>query len=273
MIKYFKAKTSNSDLLTSQSSTGLCDFVNPTMDKLDSDRTLKQFTLFPKLPLELRLSIWELALPESRIVTLEPSRSEVDHRHSLRFGKSDKPPVLLQVNHESRSLTLRTYHRFFDSEHLFNRPKYFNNAKDTLHIMGDWVYCGQPWLKNPFAITKDFKKIRHLKMLNGMAYYFLWTSFPKVTMRPMTGSLLKCFPALESFSIQDFKRFDSSSEDVNRNMVNARIQMLLGEVRGFYTSKLDIRRATGDSDEVFEFDVCFTRARDADTRGVLMRGE
>jgi Rieske Fe-S protein len=103
-----------------------------------------------------------------------------------------------------------------------------------------------------------------------MAYYLLWTPFPKII---TTGSLLSSFPALESFSIQDSKKFNSSSEDVNRNTINARIQMLLVEVRGFYLSKLEIRRASGDNDEVFEFDVYFARARDADTRGVLMRGE
>jgi hypothetical protein len=53
--------------------------------------------------------------------------------------------------------------------------------------------------------------------------------------------------------------------------------MLLGELEQvgalFSTSKLDIKRAAGGSDEIIEFDVCFTCAKDADTGGVLMPGE
>jgi hypothetical protein len=253
----------------------LCGFVNTSIDQLDSHSTFKQSTLFPKLPLELRLRIWEFALLESRIVTLESGSCGDRQDCFLRFGKSDKPPVLLQVNRETRSLALRTYQLSFDSEYLFNRPKYFNNANDTLHVTGDWIYCKKkPWLANPSDLLEEFKKIRHLKMLNGMAFYYLWTDFPKPG---MTKGLLCGFPALESFSIQDSRRFNSSSEDVNRNTINVRSKLLLDEleeVGGFFSiSKLDIKRATGDSDEVFEFDVCFTRARDADTGGVLMRGE
>lgn len=197
------------------------------MEQPDSART-RQFTLFPQLPLELRLCICEFALSQSRIVTIESDWSEAYQRTFLRFGKSDNPPMLLQVNRESRSFTLRTYHLSFDSEYLFNCPKYFNNAKDNLHMMGDWIYCkNKPWLGNTSTFMEGFKKIRHLKMLNGMAYYYLWTPFPKPG---MTKGLLYGFPALESFSIQKSKRFNSSSEDVNRNTINAQSQMLLQEI-------------------------------------------
>jgi hypothetical protein len=98
---------------------------------------------------------------------------EADHHCCLRFGKGDKQPALLQVNRESRSLALPTY-QLFDSEFLFNGPKYFNDAKDTLHLTGDWIYCMQkPWLSNTSDLLEDFKKIRHLTMSNGMTYFYL----------------------------------------------------------------------------------------------------
>jgi hypothetical protein len=49
----------------------LCDFVNTTMGQPNSGRTLRHVALFPQLPFELRLSIWDLALPEWRIVTID----------------------------------------------------------------------------------------------------------------------------------------------------------------------------------------------------------
>jgi hypothetical protein len=60
-------------------------------------------------------------------------------------------------------------------------------------------------------------------------------------------------------------------------MINVQSKMLLDELEQFGALfsiiKLDIKHATGYSDEVFEFDVYFKRARDADTGGVLIRGE
>jgi hypothetical protein len=131
----------------------------PLMEQPESTHTLRKFTLSPQLPFELRLSIWGFALPESRIVTIKQDWNDVNQRFSFRFGKSDKPPVLLQVNREPRSMALRTYHLSFDSEELFNCPKYFNNAKDTLHVMSFHVYSeSQPWLSNTSIVMEDFKR-------------------------------------------------------------------------------------------------------------------
>jgi len=113
--------------------------------------------------------------------------------------------MLLQVNRESRSFTLRTYHLSFDAEELLNRPKYFNNAKDTLHVVG---FYRHPWLSNTSAITEEFKKIRYLNLSSGFGYYLLW-----LLEIGLLEEFLKCFPALEGFNVRDTSRFGSSSVD------------------------------------------------------------
>ena len=69
-----------------------------------------QFNLFPKLPLELRLIIWEFAM-EPRRVYLDRTTSEI-----LKFERSmENPglhttvPVVLRVNQESRAIALKRY--------------------------------------------------------------------------------------------------------------------------------------------------------------------
>jgi hypothetical protein len=59
-----------------------------------------QFHAFPKLPIELRLAIWELTLPKSRRVIVNNQKIRT---------RSNKKPVILDVNQESRTLTLKRY--------------------------------------------------------------------------------------------------------------------------------------------------------------------
>ena len=57
------------------------------------------FPAFAKLPLELRLFIWELATLTPRRVSLNTSISK----------RCDPYPAILKVNHESRALALKSY--------------------------------------------------------------------------------------------------------------------------------------------------------------------
>jgi hypothetical protein len=101
--------------------------------------SLNEFTLFPKLPVELRLKIWRAALPGPRII-----EAYYDYEESVNGDISDgvirtnqPPPVLLSVCHESREETLRKYitickpENFREVEHchLLMGP-----SKDTLFI-------------------------------------------------------------------------------------------------------------------------------------------
>ncbi|PMD40366.1 hypothetical protein L207DRAFT_565841 [Hyaloscypha variabilis F] len=77
--------------------------------------TLQTFTLFPHLPFELRLKIWDLALSEPRTVTISCHREMLDRerRFAKSFTSSTAPPPLLHVNRESRFEALSRYSPLF----------------------------------------------------------------------------------------------------------------------------------------------------------------
>jgi hypothetical protein len=95
------------------------------------------FTLFPKLPPELRLKICKLALPTSRVIMIRttyckywtPKGPKAQHSHHCR-DKSLAPPHLLHVNRECREVALEHYNLAF-ADYLHN-PIYFDFSRDIL---------------------------------------------------------------------------------------------------------------------------------------------
>ncbi|KAG4438378.1 hypothetical protein IFR05_006140 [Cadophora sp. M221] len=59
----------------------LPDYDEKLFIQLDTSKTLRTFTLFNKLPLELRLSIWRATFP-----ALEPSDSATSKDPTLQFA-------------------------------------------------------------------------------------------------------------------------------------------------------------------------------------------
>jgi hypothetical protein len=70
------------------------------------------FTLFTKLPSELRIKIWTACFPEPRVVSVRYNRT------ARQYTSKTAPPALLHVCSESRTLFLSTYIKFILS------PKY-----------------------------------------------------------------------------------------------------------------------------------------------------
>ncbi|KAL2064635.1 hypothetical protein VTL71DRAFT_3772 [Oculimacula yallundae] len=73
---------------------------------------LDSFTLFPWLPIELRLKVWEHALPGPRVIEIDwqqPSGIWV-----CRHESQTKPSGLLRANRESREKFLRVYSEFLE---------------------------------------------------------------------------------------------------------------------------------------------------------------
>jgi hypothetical protein len=110
------------------------------------------FTLFDKLPIEIRFSIWELALPEPRIVYIEqvelrasapqplPRRRWDNQLWGIRTGC--KPPTILFVNRESFSVASRHYQRAFACQNAsYPAPGFaqtwFDFSRDLLFIDED----------------------------------------------------------------------------------------------------------------------------------------
>jgi hypothetical protein len=104
---------------------------------------LQSFTLFPDLPVELRLKVWAYTIPP-RIVTLhsqgkhdEPRlirNSEVVYCGKAMWWTSPNPiPTILHICHESREEALKSYCRLFKPND-FQAAIYFDFSRDTLRI-------------------------------------------------------------------------------------------------------------------------------------------
>ncbi|KAE9367440.1 hypothetical protein N431DRAFT_561418 [Stipitochalara longipes BDJ] len=91
------------------------------------------FTLFPSLPFELRLKIWDLALSEPRTVTISCHREKLDRdrRFAKAFTSLTPPPPLLHVNRESRFEALSRYLPFFKTE-TSEVYTYISFSQDTI---------------------------------------------------------------------------------------------------------------------------------------------
>ncbi|TGO76903.1 hypothetical protein BELL_0132g00200 [Botrytis elliptica] len=100
------------------------------------------FACFPRLPLELRNKIWQLAF-EGRTVTLHVHtfnqscyyRSFVPRgiKITLDFVQANMPKTLW-INRESRKVTLSQYKDLIQNPALFRDPVYFNSELDTMAL-------------------------------------------------------------------------------------------------------------------------------------------
>jgi hypothetical protein len=107
---------------------------------------LIEFTLFPKLPKELRIKIWQFAARESRIVEVcqlqDPkyiSRSSDDDdddwvtTNSAPFYSPTALPVILRINQESRVIALENYTLSFPNS-THSAQIYHNSSVDILYF-------------------------------------------------------------------------------------------------------------------------------------------
>lgn len=104
-----------------------------------TDRT---FTLFPKLPIELRLIVWEMALPGPRILKSSLTRTTSgDTCWDLR--PSEKSPALLFTCQESRAVAEKSYKPV-----SLRWPKitvqHVNPSTDIIFVVGELNFY-DPW--------------------------------------------------------------------------------------------------------------------------------
>jgi hypothetical protein len=121
------------------------------MDNAQALVTRDTFTLFPKLPPELRIKVWGFALPEPRVVEIDGWRID---KWPYISKRSRKAPSLLQVNAESRSLAMISYKLSFGN--VDGGPTYFDFEKDTLYLRSFLP----KWLSSP--LNEDFTKVQNL---------------------------------------------------------------------------------------------------------------
>lgn len=101
-----------------------------SVENNSSEKSSPAFTLFPKLPTELRLQIWKYALPGPRVI-----RVKKNWKMFLpgRIRAAAKPPAILQTNSESRQLAMRFYELSFNSA-IKGRPIDINYRVDALYM-------------------------------------------------------------------------------------------------------------------------------------------
>ncbi|RKF54954.1 hypothetical protein GcC1_207010 [Golovinomyces cichoracearum] len=97
-----------------------------TKGQIQQHKQLDSFHLFSRLPIELRLSIYTLALPR-RILTVRYNAS------SHKFTSPTAAPALFSVCSESRQVAVKNYTLSFGT--TTSNPKiYFNPELDTLYL-------------------------------------------------------------------------------------------------------------------------------------------
>lgn len=115
----------------------------------------RQFTLFPKLPPELRVMIWRFALPSPRLLTFEV-RIGLNNTRSLHTAHDFKPFPVLQASSESRWVALKA----FDLINLptLRYPFYYAPTRDIINFAHTRHYfdIDLNWLTSNFgpALTR-----------------------------------------------------------------------------------------------------------------------
>jgi hypothetical protein len=87
--------------------------------------SLDAFPLFANLPYELRLKVWECALPGPRIVPVRYNRSQ------KQYTSDAPPPVLLRVCADSRRKFLSVYEKFKLSQ-KYESSVFVDFTRDTI---------------------------------------------------------------------------------------------------------------------------------------------
>jgi hypothetical protein len=118
--------------------------------------------LFPRLPKELRLQIWNHAICEPRTVAIQ-NKWTTSRTAGLYTARRNPPPATLQANQESRSQALTIYTTAFRNG-VEPRYTYVNFDIDTIFVT-DWD------LKE--IESKDRAKIRKLSVEVGGEFIFL----------------------------------------------------------------------------------------------------
>lgn len=117
------------------------------------------FTNFPELPVELRVTIWEHALPGPRTIEI------TNHSHNNILARAPQTTTLNTFYHtctESRRTLLSHYSLFF-SDRLENQPLWFAPKLDTLYISDSIAMTFLSKGSNPLS-APDLSRIQHLAL-------------------------------------------------------------------------------------------------------------
>lgn len=179
----------------------LSNFIPSSQSVSDAD---PQFTIFNRLPLEIRLRIWELGLPSDRIIKINKrdvlsssfaNKNVVIHEDGLPRGTLNvicTNPGMLGACAESRKVALGRYKLSFATR-LENRPIFFDKERDILffedtHTLNQ--FSGYPFERET-EISKlhpDLATIKHIIIGKGATVF--------------TSQLLSLYDGLSTITFQ-----------------------------------------------------------------------
>jgi hypothetical protein len=151
-------------------------FSEPTKSETELSEPLSEFSCFSKLPLELRLEIWNLGmLPRTVDVFLHRiGRANSIDWPLVELYSRNPVPVSLQVCQESRAEAKRTYKLCFGT-HLVtveekcgmfgfirNPRTYFSYKMDTAHFQYAGIHM-EGTLPIKYMMYHDVRNIRHIR--------------------------------------------------------------------------------------------------------------
>jgi hypothetical protein len=120
-----------------------------------SQGPLPTFHPFPRLPLELRIQVWESASVHGRVVKVRNAQHlPLFHRY---LSSPTPVPGVTRVSHESRKLC--SYQRYFRDE-VTQRYIWVNFANDVLHMDSVLMY----WLATQDSAVVEKNAVRHLRI-------------------------------------------------------------------------------------------------------------
>jgi hypothetical protein len=94
------------------------------------------FHFFPLLPAEIRVNIWNLSLPTSRVIriTCDQGIKPTSQRYTRGFRANHPNPTQLMVNREAREETLQVFSPYFHTEVSLHACIYLAPKQDTVHL-------------------------------------------------------------------------------------------------------------------------------------------
>ncbi|KAF8848124.1 hypothetical protein BDZ45DRAFT_811044 [Acephala macrosclerotiorum] len=148
-------------------------------------RALTEFSLFPELPVELRLRIWVLSI-KARKVTVN---ADLNHNNTIfnthgpiTLSSRHPSPACLRICQESRQFTLIYYIKLLEGNQSYNRCSahcrstrrrgvtYFNPQMDTLNLPTLNCMTARPRLSlNSQRLQHALSRVQYLEL-----HHFTW---------------------------------------------------------------------------------------------------
>lgn len=149
-----------------------------------------KFTLFPLLPTEIRLKIWESFADEPRTVELTCT-PRASHIPEGRWFSHSKAPVIFRICAESRHIALQKFEALtFHPDQIGIPPSikvYINFGAEVLHLCGDLQVA---WARDLLEKNEQLRtKLRYISVRESV-----WKELNPVQLTPVWLSGVKEVP-------------------------------------------------------------------------------